>query len=30
MELIQFETQLITENKIDITNDCTVFAKKER
>ena len=30
MELIQFETQLITENKIEITNDCTVFAKKER
>ena len=30
MELIQFDTQIIMENKIDITNDCTIFAKAER
>ena len=30
MELIKFETEVITENKIDITTDCTIFAKEER
>jgi ribosomal protein L27 len=30
MELIQFNTQIITENNIDISNDSTCFARKER